>query len=154
MPLLESPDFGSFDYAAEDVITFPEGLPSFESLHRFLVLQIERFAPFVFLVSVDQPSTRFTCAPVTLIEPNYRLELTGDEGQVLGLPPGVYPGPGSDPFVFAVLTLPEDGAPTANLLSPVVIDPRRHLGAQLILAGHAYSHIAPVFRQPAEAAAC
>jgi flagellar assembly factor FliW len=144
MPTLICPDLGPFDFVEEDILTFPEGIPAFEGLHRFLLARKDEFAPFTFLVSVDSPATRFICVPIRLLEPDYHFELAANEGTAAGLEAGVYPACVDDPLVLAIVTLRGTAPATANLASPVVINANRQLGAQLILPEMAYSHVTPL----------
>ncbi|MGD0579649.1 MAG: flagellar assembly protein FliW [Bryobacteraceae bacterium] len=154
MPTLATPGLGPFEYRDEDVLTFPEGLPSFETLRFFLVAQSAEFAPFVFLVSLERPSVRFVCAPVVLLDPDYSFELLPGEGQPSGLEPGQYSASSATHLLLAILTLPEHGPPTANLVAPVLIHPQRRLGVQVILAGSSYSHVTPLTSLSAGEAPC
>lgn len=144
MPTLTCPDLGQIDFLDEDILSFPEGVPAFEALRRFLLVRNEKFAPFVFLVSFDAPTVRFICVPVSLLDPDYRIELAPDEGEVAGLKHGVYSASSADPLLLAVVTLPKFAPATANLASPVVVNMKLNLGAQLILPGTAYSHVTPI----------
>ena len=154
MPTLSSPGLGAFEYRDEDVLTFPEGLPCFESLRSFLVAQMAEFVPFVFLVSLERPSVRFVCAPVFLLDPAYHIELLPGEGAPSGLEPGEYSAASGEHLLLAIVTLPEQGPPTANLVAPVLIHPRRRLGGQVILAGTSYSHTTPLTPFPAGESRC
>lgn len=144
MPTLICPDLGPFDFVEEDTLIFPEGVPAFETLRRFLLVRKDEFAPFMFLVSVDSPATRFICVPIRLLDPDYRFELAPDEGTAAGLEEGVYSACADDPLVLAIVTLRSSAPATANLASPVVINAGLRRGAQLILPGTAHSHVTPL----------
>jgi len=147
MPTITIPGLGAFEYRDEDVLTLPEGLPSFEALRFFLLAQLAEFAPFLFLVSLERPSVRFICVPICLLDPGYRFELLPGEGAPPSIEPGEYSAASPDHILLAILTLPEQGPPTANLIAPVLIVSRRRIGVQVILAGTSYSHVTPL-RQP------
>ena len=51
--------FGIFGVRAEDVVTFPDGLPGFEGCHRFVLLSAEALAPFRCLQALDPPGPSF-----------------------------------------------------------------------------------------------
>lgn len=154
MPTLTTPGLGQFEYRDADVFTFPEGLPSFETLRFFVLAQTPEFAPFVFLVSLERPAVRFVCAPVVLLDRNYRFELLPGELIPDGLEPGQYSAASGPHILLAILTLPEHGPPTANLVAPVLIHPARRLGVQVILGGSAYSHVTPLTPLSAGGAPC
>jgi flagellar assembly factor FliW len=144
MPMLACPDLGPIDFLEKDILDFPEGVPAFETLRRYLLVPKAEFAPFVFLVSVDSPAIRFICVPVCLLDPDYQFELGPDEGATAGLEEGVYLASSSNPLVLAIVTLPNSAPATANLASPVVVNTGLHLGAQLILPGTKHSHVTPL----------
>ena len=50
----------------------------------------------------------------------------------------------NDLIVLAVVTAPEQGAATANLLAPIVIDPRKRIGIQAVRLDSRYSHQQPL----------
>lgn len=154
MPMLACPDLGQFDFQEEDIFRFPEGVPAFEALGRFLLLRKEEYAPFVFLASVDSPVVRFICIPVCLIDPDYQFELAAGEGAVAGLANGVYSASSGDPLVLAIVTLPNSAPATANLASPVVLNVGLHAGAQLVLPGTAHSHVTPLRARAAVEGTC
>ncbi len=147
MPTLACPDLGRFDFREEEILSFPEGLPAFETLKRFLLARREEFAPFVFLVSVDSPAVRFICVPVCLLDPEYKFEIAAGDGTATGLEEGIYSAASANPLLLAIITLPDSAPATANLASPVVVDSDRRWGTQVILTGTAYSHVTPL--QPA-----
>lgn len=144
MPTLACPDLGQIDFAEDEILDFREGLPAFETLKRFLLVQKTEFSPFMFLVSVDSPTLRFVCIPINVVEPEYRFEITGGEGASVGLDDGVYSAAAESPLLLAIVTLPSQGAATANLSSPVVVDRSRRSGAQVILPWGMYSHLTPL----------
>lgn len=144
MPTLACPDLGRFDFREKEILSFPEGLPAFETLKRFLLAQREEFAPFVFLVSVDSPAVRFICIPVCLLDPDYRFEIAAGDAAAAGLEDGIYSAASANPLLLAIVTLPDSAPATANLASPVIVDIERRWGAQVILTGTTHSLVAPL----------
>ena len=144
MPTLVCPDLGQIDFAEDEILDFREGLPAFETMKRFLLVQKAEVSPFMFLVSVDAPTLRFVCIPISVIEPGYHFEIAGGDGASLGLDDGAYSAAVESPLLLAIVTLPSQGAATANLASPVVVDKPRRLGAQVILPWGNYSHLTPL----------
>ncbi|MBI4893689.1 MAG: flagellar assembly protein FliW [Acidobacteria bacterium] len=110
---------------------FPLGLPAFEHLRRFRLVRQEEFSPLVLLESGERAGLRFVCAPLELLDPQYQLELQPGEAGLLGAGDGL--------LKLVVLTFPEEGCPTANLLAPVVLNPATGRGLQTVQAGSSYS---------------
>ena len=143
MPQLTAPDLGEFRFSAEDLITFPEGLPAFEHLHQFLLVTRDNLRPFIFLVSAEQPTVRFVCLPVQILRPDYGFELAASDCGWLA-PPGGYHASSPELDVFVILTLSEGAPATANLMAPVVVNLKEQIGMQVIDGGSPYSHRHPI----------
>jgi flagellar assembly factor FliW len=118
---------------------FPLGLPGFAALKRFTLIERPEATPLLFLQSLDCPGLSFVTAPVQQIDPAYQLELTTDDLQQLGLALDRQPKL-NDVTCLAILSAPDDGQPTANLLAPVVIDPVSKRGVQSVRTDSRYSH--------------
>lgn len=118
---------------------FPFGIPAFEHLRAFRLLENPVWAPLAVLESESEPPVRFACAPVRLLVPDYRLELSEVEMAALAMPAS-----GSELIVLAILTFAEGRPPTANLLAPVVLNPATGAGVQSVQTDASYSHLHPL----------
>lgn len=125
------------------IYRFPFGIPAFEHVKTFRLIQDPAWAPLAVLESDSQPPLRFACAPVRLLMPDYRLELSEEEKAALQ-----WSGPEDGLLLFALLTFPQAGPPTANLLAPVVLNPGARLGVQSVQAHFPYSHLHPLRQEP------
>ncbi len=103
---------------------FPRGIPAFEHIRRFCLIENPAHAPLVVLEGD-------------------RLELADEEAAQLG--PCSAPG---GLILLAVLTFREGLAPTANLLAPVVLNPETRVGLQSVQAHLPYSHLHPLRQEP------
>ncbi len=140
MPQIVTKYFGTLDYAKEEVIRFPSGLPSFEEEDRFLIVGPPDRAPLLFLQSIRQPGLCFLALPILIIDHEYRLEMTLEDLELIELDTGRQPEIGPDVDCLAMLVVPEDGAPSANLLAPIVINRRNRVGTQAVRRDSVYSH--------------
>jgi flagellar assembly factor FliW len=68
----------------EALVTFPSGLPGFESCRQFVLVQSEEFDPGVCLKGLDAPSPTFFTVDPRLLAPDYRCELTAGDCARLG----------------------------------------------------------------------
>ena len=135
MPALYTRQFGAIDYSEDATLEFPCGMPAFERHTRFLLIEKASFAPFLFLQSVIDGQVSFLVLPAARIDPAYRAVLEQEELEVLGLEEA------SEPLVtLAVVTLTPGGAPTANLVAPILIHLRNRRGIQSIQSASPYSH--------------
>ena len=130
-------------------IAFPEGLPGFEDCRRFVPLHHPEHGGLIFLQSLDRPDLCFLALPVTAVRADYSLELSPEDSALLGLPESASPALGVDVLALAILSLADGQMPTANLLSPVVIDCRTRRAVQAIRPDQRYS-----CREPLEEAVC
>ena len=121
------------EVAEDALLTFPHGLPGFEDHTRFALIEEAGYAPFCWLQSLHEPAVGFTLVDPFLLRPDYEFELGDPDTMLLGLD-GTLP-----PRVFSILVVPGDvQCMTANLKAPVVINPRRGLGKQVILTDDRY----------------
>jgi flagellar assembly factor FliW len=140
MPVLLTRYFGSIEYGVDDVIQVPSGLASFEDESQFLMLKPSSSAPLVFLQSLRVPSLCFLALPMQGIDPNYKLNITCEDLEALGLQTDRQPRIGEEIDCFAVIVVAENGPITANLLAPVIINPANRRGVQAIRIDSIYSH--------------
>jgi flagellar assembly factor FliW len=148
MPEARTKHFALISYEDGAVITFPRGLPAFEHLKRFILLEQSATAPIVFLQSIDDADVCLPAAPLPAICPDYRLDLSVEDWTALEATPGEF----ADLACLAVVTIPETGPATANLLAPLVIHLARRRAVQAVRSDTEYSHRHPVMAQ--EGAAC
>jgi flagellar assembly factor FliW len=139
MPVVQTSNFGSISYSPEAAIEFPRGLPGFDDRRRFLALQFADTAPLVFLQSLECHDLCFITMPVLAVDPQYRLEVSREDLEEVGLPSACQPRIGEEILCLAVLSLSESG-PTANLLAPVVVNLRNLKAVQAVAPETGYSH--------------
>jgi flagellar assembly factor FliW len=123
--------FGSFDLRAEDVIAFPSGLPGFEHDRRFVLLSAPAFEPVQCLQSIDGPSPSFLVVDPRRVLDGYRTRLNQSDLARLGATDD------TSLLWLAIVTVGDEGM-FANLRAPVVINPSRMLGFQLVPSDSLY----------------
>ncbi len=130
---LATSNFGTVDFRDEDVILFPGGMPGFEQLHRFLLIDTEACEPLRFLQSIERPEISFPVIDPLVLEPDYKVELTAEQRSRLELTDD------SDLLIWCVVTVSEDALKaTMNLLAPVVVNSVNSKAAQIVLVGQDY----------------
>ncbi|MFN8074005.1 MAG: flagellar assembly protein FliW [Kineosporiaceae bacterium] len=114
-------------------LRFVRPLPGFGELTRFVLVSLDDDGSEGLLSelrSLERDDVRFLVAPPGPLFPDYEVELDDDTVADLGLTDA------DDAIVLVVLTLGADGgAPTANLLAPVIVNARTRAAAQVILSG-------------------
>jgi flagellar assembly factor FliW len=144
MPTVETKYFGSMSYEESVVVEFPQGLPGFETEHRFLILTQAASKPLVFIQSIATPGLCFVAAPVLAVRPDYVLSVAAEDLALVELPTDTQPKIGCEVLVLAILSLAEDATPTLNLLGPIVVNLRNRRAVQAVQTEGRYSHREPV----------
>lgn len=124
---------GRIDYSEESIVEFPAGLPAFEQERRFVMVERAETAPVIFLQSLETDSLCFLTLPAQVLRADYRVHIGVDERQLLGETVD------QDLLVLALITLPDSGVPSANLMAPLIIHRRTRRACQTIQAGSGYS---------------
>ena len=116
---------GHFSVDAGQVITFPLGLPGFEQCRKFVVVDSEEWAPLRHLHAVEAPVSFLVVDP-RIVMPGYRCVLSQTDLVRLGAAE-------SDVLLWlAIVTVDESGNAWANLRAPIVVNPGRMLGYQVM----------------------
>jgi flagellar assembly factor FliW len=134
--VVNSPKLGAIQVPEDQVITFAHGLSGFNGCRRFVLVDGPEVLPFLFLQSVDHPEVCLVVADPSGLVGEFRchhVKATLKELQVQSL---------QDLQVFVVLTIPPQRpkAATANLVSPILINPTLRLGKQVVLEDSQYSY--------------
>jgi flagellar assembly factor FliW len=137
---LDSAKLGPLQFAENQIITFDHGILGFNDYHRYLLLSRPETAPLSLLQCVDQPELAFLVAdPSNLVNGLNLGRLKSTLHELEARTP-------EDLRVLVTFTIPP-GRPaeaTANLVSPILINPRAQLGKQVVLENQNYSHKQPI----------
>ena len=126
--------FGTVTYEQDDVITFPKGIPSFETEREFLLLPLDGSEGGLFcLQSIATPVLSFILMDPFSLDPSYTPRLQPCERMELG----VAQDEDLCYFVLCAMKRPISQS-TVNLRCPIVINPDLGLGCQVILETDAY----------------
>ena len=137
---IESHALGRVTVSTVRIITFAAVLPGFPDERRFALIHDHLDPPFYCLQSVDNASLAFVVADPTALVPDYRAKNGARTLQELRAS-----GP-EDLQALVTLTIPP-GRPreiTANLMSPLLINPEQRLGKQVVIEKPQYSHQHPI----------
>ena len=127
--------FGTVDVDPERVLTFPEGLIGFPDFRDYVVMEFDVRDDCVrWLQSVSEPTLGFVVMDPKAVFPDYDPEFSPDDLSPLGV------GIPDDLVMLAVATVPKDiRKMTLNLQAPVLINPSRRLGRQVIVSSPEYT---------------
>jgi flagellar assembly factor FliW len=117
--------FGTFAVEPQSVLHFNEGLPGFEQNRRFVLLSSAEVAPLHVLHATDGPPASFLAIDPRLVLATYRTVLSSGDRMKLGANEDT-------PLLWlAIVTADAEGA-TVNLRAPIVINPSRMTGFQVM----------------------
>ena len=82
--------------------------------------------------------------PVAALVPEYELAVAESEYEALGLSPAGPNAAQPSVLALAIVTLPENGPASANLLAPVIVNLASGRAIQTVRADQQYSHQHPI----------
>lgn len=139
---IDTTRFGELEVNPEAILTFPRGLPGFESSNRYQLLHEDKEGPVVFfLQSVDDPAVAFSIVDPAMFGFNYELVLSDEEAALLQADT-------PDHLAVALMVYKPlaaeggkalfQGGVTANINGPLVLNLDKKLGLQKVLLGPQY----------------
>lgn len=131
---LQTRIFGTVHYEEEDVITFPQGIPSFEEERSFLILPIQGSSGEMFcLQSIATPALTFILVDPFFLLADYSPALRPSELKDLGVKK-------SEELCYYVLCAMKRpvSTSTVNLKCPIALNPALRRACQVILESDAY----------------
>ncbi|MGE5495284.1 MAG: flagellar assembly protein FliW [Burkholderiales bacterium] len=126
--IIDTSRFGSFDINDNKIIDFPWGLPGFEDLHKFVILEVSNTKPIYWLQSTEN---KYIALPVIVsfeVLSDYSIYIKEHELE------GLYVESKNDLLILNVTVIPEDiKKMTINLAAPIVINVKHGIGKQIII---------------------
>jgi len=122
----------TFEFDEKSVITFPVGLPGFETCKRFKLIHEVDKPKFFFLQSLDNPAVLFSLGDPALLNLSYEVTLSDAEQKLLDSAPG-------DELVLVVIVYSDEKAKfkpadiKANMFAPIVLNITKRRGIQKVL---------------------
>jgi flagellar assembly factor FliW len=125
--------FGLVQAPETDLIRIAEGLVGFRSFTQFVLIPDPVVAGLSWLQSVTAPELAFGLIAPPLAISDYRVELRAGDRAALELDDE------RSALIYVILNRGEGGGLTANLQGPLVFNPVRRLGRQLVLTSSRYA---------------
>jgi flagellar assembly factor FliW len=120
-------------FTEQQVITFPQGLPGFEGVRRYIILSVPQHEPFHWMEAVEGPRLRFALVNPLTFQPLYEPKIKKADLDTLRI---------LDPkelLLYVIVTLKQPlSESTANLMGPLFINIRERIGRQIIIENDAY----------------
>jgi flagellar assembly factor FliW len=118
--------FADVEVEARDVIAFPDGLPGYEANREFVLLELADVAPLKVLHAVNAAEPCFLVVDPKGVLATYQCSLSGADRHRLGA------ADDSTLLWLAIVIMDEGGEIAVNLRAPIVIDPARMTGRQVM----------------------
>ena len=130
--------FGEIDIDENTILVMPEGLPGFDGFEKFALLEDPKTAPFCWFQSIDEPNLSLIVMNPFLFKPDYELDLDGfiDSQDWEGIT-------SDELLVYVVVNVSENKKETkitANLMGPLIINPKTNQVIQAVISDTGYSH--------------
>ena len=114
------------EITVSEAVTFPDGIPGFESCRNWVVMAAENATPLRRLHAIDGADASFLAIDPRAVLDNYRCDLSAADRRRLG-------GGDNDPLLWlAIVMMEPTGALTVNLRAPIVINPKTMTGQQVL----------------------
>jgi len=128
--------FGEMEFSEDSVVTVLGGLIGLAGHENFIIIRYQDNSPFYWLQCVDEPELALVMISPLMFKADYDPPIPLSVSQDLDVQSP------EELSVFVIVTIPA-GSPqdmTANLLGPLVVNPRSRRAKQLVLDERLYSH--------------
>lgn len=126
-------NFGEIEVEEDKVITFTQGIPGFEDLHRYTIIDLGEEIPFSYLQSLEEGNMALLVTNPFGFYADYEFQLSEAIKEELDIT-------GQDEVVVICVVSIKDSMTdaTVNLLAPLIINRKAALGKQVILHDSQY----------------
>lgn len=116
----------------KSILEFPFGIVGFEEYKKYALIEAE-YKPFIWLQSLDNENLAFLLVDPFFICSDYEADI--DDGMLdkIGITKP------EDIILMAIVTVPENGDITANLLGPLVINKKNNKCIQAVLTDNRWT---------------
>jgi flagellar assembly factor FliW len=126
--------FGQISFEEKEILFLPKGLLGFSQLSKYVIIEKEKYDPFKWLQSVEDPEVAVVITDPTLFFPNYKLEVNEKELEELNFQQM------KELITYVIVTLPTNSSQmSADLLGPVVINSKRRIAKQVVMPSSPYT---------------
>jgi flagellar assembly factor FliW len=123
--LIETSAWGTIEIHEETVYHFPKGIPGFEEELDFALINLEE-SQFAQLQSLKTANLSFLLTDPFVFYPQYEFDLPDNDVEELEIQESV--------VIRSIVTIREPlNQSTLNLLAPIVLNPDKRVGKQVVL---------------------
>jgi flagellar assembly factor FliW len=130
---VDLPRFGSCTYNESDIFVFPWGMPGFEDLRSFIIIQLETQDQIHWLQSLEDTSIALPMGDPWVFFPDYDPKMPAFAQFSLGLEK-------PEDFTILAIMVGTGGGPTfMNLMAPIVLNLKSRIARQVPLETSRYT---------------
>lgn len=132
---IKTEKFGELDYEEKDVVTFLDGLLGFEKLTKYIFIDKPESHPFIWVLSIEDPSVSFVSLNPYIYYPDYKISIQKTDHEQLEI------SSIEDIYVLTLVVVPADNPQgiSTNLLAPIIVNRKQSLARQIILNNTGYT---------------
>ncbi|GAB6991334.1 flagellar assembly protein FliW [Paenibacillus pini] len=134
---IETSSWGNLEITEEQIYHFNKGLPGFDEETEFALISLQE-GTFSYMQSLKEPALAFLLTEPFDYYSDYEFELSPSDMEELEIKEQV--------LVRCIITLKESiEESTINLLAPVILNPEKQLGKQVVLHNTSYQTRHPLW---------
>lgn len=146
---IKSKYFDEIQINPEKILTFPKGIPAFENLREFVLIDLPENNAFTCLQSIDQEQIAFLMITPWDFFPDYDIKIPDQELEEIGIDKK------HQVKIYNIATIPEDPKDTTvNLLAPIIINADNRQAKQMVLNTSNYHTKHPLLSEQVEVDSC
>jgi flagellar assembly factor FliW len=124
---------GRVSFSSDEVYYFHKGILGFQGEKKFIFLKRKEDEPFIWLQSVERSELAFVLIDPSFLFQDYKPHIDLDELE------DIKAIDSKKVKIYVIVTLPPDRKDCrVNLLAPIVINPKKKLGKQVVLKDTGY----------------
>jgi len=124
---LKTTRFGELDVPEENILFFPEGIIGFENFKKYIIITKKENSPLRWLQSLDEPNLAFIIINPHLFKPDYDPKIDKQDKEMLKIKDI------TETEVLTIVVVPDNPRDmVANLMAPILVNPKYCLGKQII----------------------
>lgn len=125
MVRFETSRFGELEVSEDKIIYFPEGIPGFREIKRYILMDYKD-TPLKWLQAIDDPDIAFIVIEPNYLFPDYSVRIDESIENLLKLK-------SSDDAAILLIIRVEDEKIIPNINGPLIINAETKIGMQIVL---------------------
>lgn len=132
---IPSVTFGEVEIDPEQIYTFEDGIPGLKGMTQWVIIDRPELAPFKWAQACQPSHLSLMMLDPVFVDPNYHLNLSREAADQLGVVD--LENDVKQLLVQSLIVVPKDPKEmTANLLAPLVFNPKTRKGMQVVVDGN------------------